>query len=977
MKNRIHWLISLAALTWKGTRDRRAADRLLACLLAGLVLCGGRQGQAQAQDLQPGQKIDPALLQWPRLVATNGYEFAVYQPQIGKWQGNQLEGRFATAVRPAGTTNETYGVIFFKARTEIDKVNRLVTLEDFEVTKADFPTQKEMQKQYVAMVQSFQPSTAKVIPLDHLEAVFAASADMAKVKVEPVKNDPPRVIYTTQPSLLVLVDGAPIFKPLTGDYQRVVNTRPVLLLNTNAAYQGNYLYAGSRWYSASSLEGPWTVKPNLPPDLNVALEAAQVTKAVDLLLPEDTNAPPPLLQIYVSTTPAELIETTGVANMKSIQGTELLYATNTSNPIFYCLDDANYYVLISGRWFNGVSLYGPWAFVPPGKLPADFQKIPPDHEKSNVLASVPGTAQAQEAVIANSIPQTATIERDQAKLQVDYAGAPGFAPVEGTALQYATNTATPVVMVNPTSYYACQGGVWFVSPSPNGPWAVATSVPQSIYSIPVSSPIHYVTYSYVYGATPSSVYVGYTPGYMGTVVAPGDMVVYGSGYYYPPVVVGATYVGYPSTYGFGWGMAVGMGVGFAFGYYAGGNYGCWSQPHWGCYGWAAPYGYAYGYNYNHVNCNGTSYYAHWGTAVHPTGSYGYNAYTGAKWGSQHATTFNPYTGTSGQGSRGAAANPYSGNYAAGRQGTWHNPYSGASGSARAGVAGNAYSGNYAAGRQTAGYNPSTGVYGAAGKGVQGNANSGTASSYNRGVVGNANTGNKVAWNNGNMYAGKDGIVYKYSPNTGAQKYSSGSWQTVSKPATTSPYQSAISKSGSSTSGQSSWSGKIPSAQSSWTSQGAAAQSTSASRAASSQSYWANHGSSVQSAPANPAPSSRPSGGNPSSAAQYAGGSRPSSGQSAWANSSRSAQSAAGYKAAQAQTSWPGRSSSAYSGASSAWGGSSGNRSSSASSSFGRESSARALGSQRFNSWQSSGGGGWGGSRGGGGGGGGRGGAGRR
>ena len=331
----------------------RQKSPLALIIISGFMLCGaGWPGQGQAQELQPGQKIDPAALQWPRYAATNGYEFAVYQPQIGKWQGNQLEGRFALAVRPSGTTNETYGVIFFKARTEIDKVNRLVTLEDFEVTKADFPTQKEMQKQYVAMVQSFQPSTAKVIPLDHLEAVFAASADMTKVKVEPVKNDPPRVIYTTQPSLLVLVDGAPIFKPLTGDYQRVVNTRPVLLLNANATYQGNYLYAGSRWYSAPSLEGPWTLKPNLPPDLGVALEAAQATKEVDLLLPEDTNAPPPVLQIYVSTVPAELIETEGVAKLMSIPGTELLYATNTSNAIFYCLDDANYYVLISGRWLN-------------------------------------------------------------------------------------------------------------------------------------------------------------------------------------------------------------------------------------------------------------------------------------------------------------------------------------------------------------------------------------------------------------------------------------------------------------------------------------------------------------------------------------------------------------------------------------------------------------------------------------------------
>ena len=925
----------------------------MVCLLGGLVLCCGRQGGAQAQELQPGQKVNPEALEWPRIFTTNGFEFAVYQPQVSKWKGNQLEGRFAAAAQTAGTSNQTFGVVSFTARTEVDKVNRLVTLEDFAVTKVDFPTDQAMQNEFLRIEPSLLAATAKVIPLDHLEAVFAASADMATQQVEPVKNDPPRVIYSTQPAVLVLVEGPPVVAPLSGDYQRVVNTRAVLLVNTNAPDQGNYYFGGGRWYKAPSLEGPWAVLPNPPPGLDTALAAVQATKEVDLLPPSDTNAPPPLLQVYVSTVPAELIETEGAASMQPVADTHLLYVANTSNALFYSLDDADYYVLLSGRWFKGKSLTGPWEFVPPGQLPSDFAKIPPDHEKSNVLASVPGTPQAQEAVVANSIPQTATIERDKAKLEVSYAGAPGFAPVEGTSLQYATNTATPVVMVDTTAYYACQGGVWFVSPSPNGPWAVATSVPSSIYTIPVSSPIHYVTYSYVYGATPNYVYVGYTPGYMGTVVAPGDVVVYGTGYYYPPVVVGATFVGYPCTYGYGWGMALGLSVGFSFGFCSGWSSGCCYQPHWGCYGW---YG-SYNYNYTHVNCNGTSYYAHWGGAVHPTGSYGYNAYTGTGWHSQHAAAFNPYTGTHGYGERGGAYNHYSGNYAAGRQGTFYNPYTGAKAGARSGMAGNAYTGNYAAGRQAAGYNPSTGMYGAAGKGVQGNAATGTGSSYNRGAVGNANTGNKVAWNNGNVYAGKDGSVYQYNPSAGVQKYSSGNWQTVSKPATTSSYQSAAAKPSTATSGQSSWAASAPSAQSSWANQATAAQSSSASRASSSQSYWSNHGSSGQTAPA------QSSWGSQSSAAQYTGGSRASSGQNSWANSSRSAQSTAGYKAAQAQTSGPSRSSSmGYQGATSSWGGSSGSRSSGPASSVSRESSARALGSQRFNTWQSSGGGGWGGSR---------------
>src|SRR5207247_3557425 len=93
--------------------------------------------------------------------------------------------------------------------------------------------------------------------------------------------------------------------------------------------------------------------------------------------------------------------------------------------------------------------------------------------------------------------------------------------------------AIPVIQVTPSSYYALQNGVWFVGPGATGPWAAATTVPAVIYTIPASSPLHYVTYAYVYGATPDVVYTGYTPGYLGTVVAPGPIVVSGTGYVYP------------------------------------------------------------------------------------------------------------------------------------------------------------------------------------------------------------------------------------------------------------------------------------------------------------------------------------------------------------------------------------------------------------------------------------------------------------
>ena len=718
-------------------------------ILTALILCAATfEPCIYSQDLPASGKTDLSILQWPRFHATNGYEFAIYQPQISSWPGNQLTGRFVVAVRPTGTSNETYGVVFFQARTDIDKVNRLVTLQDFQITKMNFPSAKDKENQYRNLLLSFQGQALKVIPLDHLETVFAASGDIVNAKVQAVKNDPPKIFYSTLPSLLVLVDGNPVYGGIDNDCQRVINTRAILIWDGNPQNKGFYLYADNQWYSASALAGPWAVPPSTPPNLDSALAAALATKEVDPLYPKNPDAPS-VEQIYVSTVPAELIQTEGSAGLLSVTGTDLLYVGNCDQALFYDLDDANYYVLISGRWFKGASFDGPWTFVPSGSLPGDFQKIPPDSEKSNVLLSVAGTPEAQEAVIANSIPQTATIQRDQASLQVSYYGDPNFTPIAGTALSYAANSQTPVVMAAPNDYFACQGGAWFQSASALGPWAVATSVPSVIYTIPASCPIHYVTYAYVYGSTPSAVYVGYTPGYMGTVVAPGGVVVYGTGYSYPATVVGANYVSYPATYGYGASFALGPAVGFSFGFCAGSVSTCWCDPCWGCYHWAAPYGYSYA----HCNVNACNFYTHWGGAVAATGSYGYNPYTGREWASRSAVSFNPYTGAHGAARSGAVYNPYTGNAVASRGGSWYNPTTG----------------RYATGRTT----------------TYGNTYDGTASRSSYGTVGNTRTGNSVSWNNGNLTADRDGNIYNYDRTYGTQRYNSytGGWDSAYRPTT--------------------------------------------------------------------------------------------------------------------------------------------------------------------------------------------------
>jgi hypothetical protein len=105
---------------------------------------------------------------------------------------------------------------------------------------------------------------------------------------------------------------------------------------------------------------------------------------------EPSAAPKP--RIIVATQPAELIVSTGPPTYSSLVGNELLYMSNTEADVVMDVPSHQYYVLLSGRWFTGKSLTGPWTYVPPNELPKSFANIPAESDKGYLLASVAGLA---------------------------------------------------------------------------------------------------------------------------------------------------------------------------------------------------------------------------------------------------------------------------------------------------------------------------------------------------------------------------------------------------------------------------------------------------------------------------------------------------------------------------------------------------------------------------------------------------------
>src|SRR6516165_8413982 len=106
---------------------------------------------------------------WPRKIDLANASVLLYQPQVNKWEGNQLDFRAALAIQPVGAKEETFGVIFATTRTQVDRVARTVVFENLRITKTDFPTLPDRGAAYTAELQKNVANDVRPISLDGLE----------------------------------------------------------------------------------------------------------------------------------------------------------------------------------------------------------------------------------------------------------------------------------------------------------------------------------------------------------------------------------------------------------------------------------------------------------------------------------------------------------------------------------------------------------------------------------------------------------------------------------------------------------------------------------------------------------------------------------------------------------------------------------------------------------------------------------------
>src|SRR5256886_1315436 len=654
---------------------------------------------------------DPGL---PRQRTNEKGSLVYYQPQIDAWTNfKELTFRMAFSLTPKGQ-KEIVGVIEAQAQTDVNMDDRSVLLRDFKFKGFMLPALVRAKASEVEQaVRSFlPPGHTVVMALDRLVASVEKTQAPATVQVQ---NDPPKIFVSYTPAILLDIDGEPTRAEIADTNMGfVVNSNFPLFFEKGGA---NYLFTGEQWLKSPVLEGPWAPVASLPKDMTkVANDPKWAQMKKPILSPSMKGKPP---TIFYSTKPAEVILFQGQPNYANIPGTQLTVATNTDADLFVYTPTQAYYYLAAGRWFKASDLKGPWTYTTPD-LPPDFANIPENSPAGRVLVSVPGTDDAKDAVLMAQVPTTAVVDPKAAEqAKVSYTGDPEFKSIEGTSLQYATNTADKVIKVGDV-FYLCLQGVWFMSPNPSGPWTTATSVPKEIYTIPPSSPVYNVTYVTQSTTPEGSIQSSYTAGYLGTFIAGaavGAILASGTGYYYRP------YYGYPvGGYPIYRPYATTYGVGSYYNTYSG-AYGV-ARGVYGPYGGAAA-----------------------GAA--------YNLYTGTY--ARGATAYGPY----GSRSVAQAYNPYTGTYAATKQGS--NAYS----SWGQSVVSNGNKSAY-----TQHYSNANGTVGSI-QGSQGGAAVGTSTKYGDTAVAKTSSGN--------MYATHDGNVYK-NTGSGWSSYNNGNWNSVNSSA---------------------------------------------------------------------------------------------------------------------------------------------------------------------------------------------------
>jgi len=239
---------------------RKLSSRVSIRLTAAVVLACATSGIAFAM-LQ-----EEPIEGWPREIPLDRGSVVVYQPQSDTFEGNNLSGRAAVSVTPTGQ-EPVFGTVWFEARLDTNRDTRMAAIDNLEVTRVGFPAADEAHQDSLArLLEREIPAWELDISMDRLLTDLEL-AETRRKAAEGLNMEPPVILFSLEPAILVTIDGEPRMQQIEGsEHMRVLNTPfTIIFVRDSRTY---YLGAGEdQWYSAPEYTGPWALTDQVPEDV--------------------------------------------------------------------------------------------------------------------------------------------------------------------------------------------------------------------------------------------------------------------------------------------------------------------------------------------------------------------------------------------------------------------------------------------------------------------------------------------------------------------------------------------------------------------------------------------------------------------------------------------------------------------------------------------------------------------------------------
>ena len=244
-------------------RDPTPAIR---CLI--LALCAIPILSAASSGTQAAGSAQPSDLGWPRQYSGGDARLVLYQPQVDTWADyKKLTARIAAALFTNKGSQPVWGVLSIESGTLVSLESRTVTFQDFRVTGMSFSSAKDdaEAKVWVAIATKLLPAYPTTVALDRILAYI--DKNQLNARQTEVLLVPPPILVSTQPAMLVIIDGKPILIDIDSTkLQKVVNTNWDLFFDVKGGRY--YLRDEKVWLSAKALTDAWMPVTKLPEDFS-------------------------------------------------------------------------------------------------------------------------------------------------------------------------------------------------------------------------------------------------------------------------------------------------------------------------------------------------------------------------------------------------------------------------------------------------------------------------------------------------------------------------------------------------------------------------------------------------------------------------------------------------------------------------------------------------------------------------------------